>query len=416
MKNSPRNMANSNWLSPFQNLSKIQKTILVTLVIVLIFGGGFLLYKFNSMTKQANLTDQSKNISTDQKEVNQTSNNPTTLKTSKVTVQDYPSMLSNHKSTPKIGFNLALNQNESNAVYGYDRKLKVTKKLYNYLQLPYRATNTSTKVSNNFILQTFQLDAESDQTLTHTSWTYFDDQKQANQMDYLGEIPLAYTSSGKSLDSDQSKSIPQNVIWYGLTSNSPENLPTKDSEYGKAEYINQGVYIYTRSLKNDVGTYLKDLKNDIEFKISDQYCSYIFYSKTDFWCLNSQRKLINLSDDIDYGEYSKIVSTDRGIVFAVRNVDDLYSAVDQITFDDTGKLNIIPNIFQTKQGEIVTFITFTNQQELLIQINRSQSVEFQESIKNGEKINELYTTELQDKNGQIDPIPRPEFDQFTVIF
>jgi hypothetical protein len=257
---------------------------------------------------------------------------------------------------------------------------------------------------------------ESDQTLSQISWAYFDLQKQANQKDYLGEIPLAYTSSGRSLDSDQSKSIPQNVIWYGFSNSSTENLPTKDSDYGKPEYINQGVYIYTRSLKNDVGTYLKDLKNDIEFKISDQYCSNIFYSKTDFWCLNSQRKLINLSDDADYGEYSKIVSTDQGFVFAVRNVDDLYSVVDQITFDDVGKPNIKPNIFETKQGEIITYITFTNQQVLLIQINRIQSVEFQESIKNGEKINELYTTELQDKNGQLDPIPRPEFDQFTVIF
>jgi hypothetical protein len=380
---------------------------------VLIFGGGILVYKFNSKTKQTNLFDKSMNISTDQNEVKLTSNDPNILKTSKVNVQDYPSILSNHKTNPKIGFNLALNQNGSNAVYRYDRKLKIMKKLYNYLQLPYRATNTSIKISNNFILQSFQLDAESDQTLTQISWAYFDDQKHANQKDYLGEIPHAYTSNGNS---DQSKSILQNVIWYGFSHNSPESLPKKDSDYDKPEYINQGVYIYTRSLKNDAGTYLKDLKNDIEFKISDQYCSNIFYSKTDFWCLNSQRKLINLSNDTDYGEYSKIVSTDQGIVFAVRNVDDLYSAVDQITFDDTGKLSIKPNIYKTKQGEIITFITFTNQQELLIQINRSQSFEYQESIKNGEKIKELYTAELKEKDGVIITTPHPEFDQFTVIF
>ena len=415
MKNPPKNMANSNWLSPFQNLPKIQKSIIVTLLFVLIFGGVFW-YRAKTNPDFSKIQDKSKDSVKQDYRSDQESQNTQNVNQRKISQGDYPSILSNHKTNPKISFNLAINQNESNSVYGYDRKLKVMKKLYNYLQLPYRATNTSTKVSNNFILQSFQLDMESDQTLSQISWAYFDLQKQANQKDYLGEIPLAYTSSGKSLDTDQSKSIPQNVIWYGFTNTNPEILPAKDSDYGKSEYINQGVYIYTRSLKNDVGTYLKDLKNDIEFKISDQYCSNIFYSKTDFWCLNSQRKLINLSDDADYGEYSKIVSTDQGFVFAVRNVDDLYSVVDQITFDDVGKPNIKPNIFETKQGEIITYITFTNQQVLLIQINRIQSVEFQESIKNGEKINELYTTELQDKNGQLDPIPRPEFDQFTVIF
>lgn len=414
-KSKHRNIVKSLCFSNFQSLSKAQKIILVSLISILIFGGGLWCYRSKASQNTTNQQSQSQSSAqvsnNDQKLINTESSGQR-----KILESDYPSILVNHKSNPKIGFNLALNQNESSSVYGYDRKQKVTKKLYNYLQLPYRATNTSTKVNNNFILRNFQLDPQSDQTLTQISWVYFDDQKQANQKDYIGEIPLAYTTTGKNLDNDQSKTIPENVIWFGFLNNSPEFLPKTDSDYDKPEYLNQGVYIFTRSLKNDVGTYLRDLKNDIEFKISDQYCSNIFFSKTDFWCFNSQRKLINLSTNMDFGEYSKITATDQGVIYASRNVDDLYSAVDQITFDDAGKLNIIPNIYQTNQGEIITFITFTNQQELLIQINRSQSVEFQESMKNVERLKELYTLELQDKNGQLHPNPRPEFDQFTVIF
>ena len=412
MKNSPRNMANSNWLNSILNLSKMQKFILVSIVLVLIFGGVFW-YRAKTNPDFSKVQDNSKDAVKQADKINQESQNTQNVNQRKRSQSDYPSILSNHKSNSKIGFNLALNQNESNAVYGYDRKLKVMKKLYNYLQLPYRATNTSTKVSNNFILQTFQLDAESDQTLTQISWTYFDDQKQANQKDYLGEIPLAYTTNGSSV---QSKSIPQNVIWYGFSNNSLESLPRKESDYGKAEYINQGVYIYTRSLKNDVGTYLKDLKNDLEFKISDQYCSAIFFSKTDFWCLNYQRKLVNLTTDTILGEYSRIVTTNQGVVYAVRNVDDLYSVVDQITFDNLGNPNIKSDVFQTKQAETITYIAFTNQQELVIQINRDQSTEYIESEAIGDKLNGLYTAELQEKDGVLIPIPHPEFDQFTVIF
>jgi len=413
MKNTPKNMVKPIWLNSILNLSKIQKIILVTLVFVLIFSGGLMWYRAKINPDFSKIQDKSKDKAKQVDKINQESQNTQNVNQRKISQGDYPSILANHKTNPKIGFNLAINQNESNAVYGFDRKLGVMKKLYNYLQLPYRATNTSTKVSNNFILQTFQLDAESDQTMTQISRTYFDDQKQANQKDYLGEIPLAFTTNGSS---DQSKSIPQNVIWFGFTNNSPESLPKKDSDYGKSEYINQGVYVYTRSLKNDVGTYLKDLNNDIEFKISDQYCSNIFFSKTDFWCLNAQRKLVNLNTNADVGEYSKITITDQATIYATRNINDLYSEIDQITFDDTGKLIIIPNIYKTKQGEIITYMSITNQQELLIQINRSQSLEFQESVKNGEKIKELYTIQIQEKDGVLNPIPRPEFDQFTVIF
>lgn len=408
-------MAKSLWLNNFDSLSRTQKIILVTLVFALIFGGGFWWYRSKASQNTTNQQSQSQSSAqvsnNDQKLINTESSGQR-----KILESDYPSILVNHKSNPKIGFNLALNQNESSSVYGYDRKQKVTKKLYNYLQLPYRATNTSTKVNNNFILRNFQLDPQSDQTLTQISWVYFDDQKQANQKDYIGEIPLAYTTTGKNLDNDQSKSIPENVIWYGFSDNSPEILPKKDSDYGKAEYINQSVYIYTKSLKNNVGTYLKDIKNDLEYKISDQYCSSIFFSKIDFWCLNSQRKLVNLTTNADLGEYSKIVTTDRGVVYATRNVDDLYSVIDLITFSDNGEPIIKSNIFETKQGEIITYIAFTNQQELLIQINRGQNLEYQESIKNGEKIKELYTVEFQNKDGAINLVPHLEFDQFTVIF
>jgi hypothetical protein len=308
---------------------------------ILIFGGGFLWYKYKVDSEQLSTSNQPKVVSISQDKGNdgqdQGSKNKGNDKLGQISKSNYPAILTIHKSNPKIGFNLALNLNESGAIYGYDRESGLIKKLYNYLQLPYRASNTSTRVSNNFILQTFQLDPESDQSFTQISWTYFDTQKNSNQKGYLGEIPLAYTTSSKSYGGNQSNAIPENVIWYGFSDSNPEILPTKDSEYGKNEFLGQGVYIYTKSLKDDVGTYLKDLRNNIEFKISDQYCSNIFASKTDFWCLNSQRKLVNLTTNVDIGEYSKIVTTGDGIVFATRNIDDLYSVVDQITFDDAGK-------------------------------------------------------------------------------
>ena len=413
MKHTTNNMTTSNWLTPFHRLSKVQKILAITLVLILIFGSGYLWYLYKTNLDQKLVNNMPDVESFYQDRGDQNSKDTLNIKITKVIQQDYPSILNRHKTNPNIGFNLALNQNESGAVYGFDRKVKAMKKLYNYLQLPYRATNTSIKVSNNFILQNYQLDALSDQTLTQVSWTYFDTLKSSNQKDYLGEIPLAYTDSGSG---DQSKSIPENVIWYGFSGNSPEALPTKDSDYGNTEVVNQAVFIYTKSLKDDVGTYLKDLKNNLDFKISDQFCGNIFFSKTDFWCLNAQRKLVNLTTNTDLGEYSKIVATDQGIIYATRNIDDLYSIIDQITFDDAGAPIIKSDIYQTKPGEIITYITYTNQQELLIQINRSQNSEFMESVKNGENFKELYTLELQYNTDQINVTSRPEFDQFTVIF
>lgn len=412
MKHNPKNMSKSNWLNSFQNLSKIQKIVIVSIVFVLIFGGVFWWYRANTNSGKLLISNQSKNESIPENMGDQGSKDKQNKKIIKVSKSDYPSILTRHKSNPNIGFNLALNQNESTAVYGFDRKIRVMKKLYNYLGLPYRATNTSTKITNNFIIQSFQLDEESDQILTQISWTYFESQKAGNQKDYLGEIPLAYTSSGNS---DQSKAIPENVIWYGFSGPSTEVLPTKDTDYGKDEFVNQGVHIYTKSLKDNVGTYLKDLKYNLDFKISDQFCGNIFFSKTDFWCLNSQRKLVNLTTNADIGEYSKITTTDQGTIYATRNINDIYSVIDQITFDDVGQPIIKSDIYQTKQGEIITYITYTNQQELLIQINRGQNSEFIESIKNGENLKELYTLQLQDNTTQINVVPRPEFDQFTVI-
>ena len=332
--------------------------------------------------------------------------------------ENYPQILVKRKTNPSITANLLVKDNKKVSVYLRDSNTLIDQIELTMAQKVGSPTGIKS-IANQYILSDSKSDGNT--SLVDPDKNYTGVSELVNPLgEYKGQFMLkSFRASNDSFENQ----IQKKVIWF--YSPVDPNKVNWQEEYKKnndpnhASYTDRGVFIYTRNFNNIQGTFIQDLEKKLDFKIYDKPCEWVSFINNDFICQTTQHQLVNLTTKQTFGGMGEIVEVVED------NDNNIYyrNDLNQVFKANLSNVGSPTKIFELPKTLPISKITWTNQNELFLNINQEQSDEYKAKVNEVNKTS--YTVEKQNidfpKSKTIElkqdgtTVERPEFKDYVVL-